>query len=492
MIYWYDSQREINCELGVQLTWEIADVSHPTFGQFLFDPAENAFNENSPGADRLILKLELARKPLGYNQLESDWKFIPLVKYQENKLIYRIKYPIYAELGETLARRTYEINGNFVVDEFRMETVEDAALKGIHQISNRNVITPNEEIYWTINGQGTNYKDKLEVGNYLLFGDSIRYNRLLRIEQIDDNYNMIVSDIHYDDYDDEVTGEQTLQQMWDYSNPFEISLRDESKLNYTIFEGLAYVKGWRYEKEFITKLRDNKARETKIVPETVSPNRHYFVLNYDEHGSFIPNQYINTEHFIDFERLEEVDLHCTENKEYYELDITDFGFNSWLPGYYTEDHLVEIDNAAFRCVETGTHKYEILKYTKNELTGIPKDTRVHTMKRTVGLTNYTAQYELDRIEKILETPYTIDAPSNYMPSISSTNKANTTFDVTKSIVEFSRTSGRYDLDFANNDFVVISNSTFSTFGQVANTLPLTATNIEIRTFPGLFEDDGDY
>jgi len=492
MIYWYDDQREINCELGVQLTWEIADISHPTFGQFLFDPAENAFNENSPGADRLILKLELARKPLGYNQLESDWKFIPLVKYQENKLIYRIKYPIYAELGETLARRTYEINGNFVVDEFRMETVEDAALKGIHQISNRNVITPNEEIYWTINGQGTNYKDKLEVGNYLLFGDSIRYNRLLRIEQIDDNYNMIVSDIHYDDYDDEVTGEQTLQQMWDYSNPFEISLRDESKLNYTIFEGLAYVKGWRYEKEFITKLRDNKARETKIVPETVSPNRHYFVLNYDEHGSFIPNQYINTEHFIDFERLEEVDLHCTENKEYYELDITDFGFNSWLPGYYTEDHLVEIDNAAFRCVETGTHKYEILKYTKNELTGIPKDTRVHTMKRTVGLTNYTAQYELDRIEKTLETPYTIDAPSNYMPSISSTNKANTTFDVTKSIVEFSRTSGRYDLDFANNDFVVISNSTFSTFGQVANTLPLTATNIEIRTFPGLFEDGGDY
>ena len=495
MIYWYDNRREINCELGVQLTWEIADISHPTFGQFLFDPAENAFNENSPGADRLILKLELARKPLGYNQLEGDWKFIPLVKYQENKLIYRIKYPIYAELGETLARRTYEINGNFVVDEFRMETVEDAFLKGIHKVTKRTVRTAGEEIHWTISGEGTDYEDKLEVGNYLLFGNSIRYNRLLRIEQISDNYNMIVSDIHYDQYDDEMIGQQTLEQMWANKSgtSFEISLRDESKLNYTIFGGLAYVKGWRYEKEFITKLRDNKARQTKIVPETVSPNRHYFVLNYDEHGPFIPNQYINTEHFIDFEKLEEVDLHCTENKEFYELDIKDFGFNNWLDTYYAEGHLVEIDNAAFRCIETGTHKYEILKYTKNELTGIPKDTRVHTMKRTT--TNSVIpglQYELDRIEKILETPYSIDAPSNYLPSVSSSNKANTTFDVTKSIVQFSRTSGRYDYDFANNDFVLISNSEIAVFGQVANTLPLNATNIEIRTFPGLLGDDEDY
>ncbi len=495
MIYWFDENREINCELGVELTWEIADISHPTFGQFLFDPAENAFNENSPGADRLILKLELTRKPLGYNQLENDWKFIPLVRYQENKLVYRIKYPIYAELGETLARRTHEINGDFVVDEFRMETVEDAYLKGIHQISNRQIITPDQEIEWTINGQGTNYKDILEVGNYLLFGNSIQYNRLLRIKQIDDNYNMIVSDIHYDEYDDEIKNVKTLQQLWDdAAGPFEISLRDESKLNYTIFEGLAYVKGWRYEKEFITKLRDNKARETNTVPETVSPNRHYFVLNYDEHDGFIPNQYVNSEHFIDFEKLEEVDLHCTENKEYFELDIKDFGFNSWLPIYYTEDHLLEVDNAAFRCIETSTNKYEILNYTKNELTGIPKDTKVHTMKRTVGRSNFTAQYELDRIEKFLETPYSIDAPSNYMPSISSVNDANTTFDLTKSIVEFSRKNhgGRYDLDFANNDFIVISNSTFSTFGQISNTLPLNAQTMEVRTFPGLLSNSEKY
>ena len=51
--------------------------------------------------------------------------------------------------------------------------------------------------------------------------------------------------------------------------------------------------------------RRNK-RKTKTVPETVSPNRHYFVMNYDEYGPFICNQYVNTERFLEFDKLEEV------------------------------------------------------------------------------------------------------------------------------------------------------------------------------------------
>lgn len=509
-IYWVDSTREMNCEVGIELIWEIADISHPQYGQWLFDPAENAFNENSPGADRLILKLGLTKKPLGYTQLENDWKFVPLLKYEENQPIYHVRYPIYNELGEQLADRIYDINGNFVVDEFSLTVTDDSLIKGEHKIILRKVENSDPfntdpiENHWKINGRGTSYKQDLEKGQYLIFGDSVHYNRLLKIVDIEDDYTMILSDIHYDAYEDTLQNRKTLDQLWfderdPETNTLEVKLRDERKFNYQIGAGKAYVKGWRYIKEFETKEKDNKARKTKIVPETVSPNRHYFVMNYDEYGPFICNQYVNTERFIEFSKLEQVDLHCTENKEYYELDFSDAPghWTAWTSANLVEDGLYSLNNAQFRCVESLNNLFEIIKYTKNESDGLPVSSRAYSVEKILPPTNATSTnvYELDRIEKVLETPYSIDAPSNYMAETVPLNEANTTFDVGNNIVEFNcfPSGGNfYDRNFANNDFILISNNEISIFGQVSNTVNPSQHLLEVRTFPGLLSSSEEY
>ena len=120
--------------------------------------------------------------------------------------------------------------------------------------------------------------------------------------------SMKVSDIHYDDFYG-LCQFISLQNLWDNkgTNTFiELELYDESKFNYKFDEGTAYVKGWRFEKEFVSKLSDFRAQKTKSMAKTVSPNSHYFHLDYDETDPFVPNNYVNTETFIDFDSLEQV------------------------------------------------------------------------------------------------------------------------------------------------------------------------------------------
>ena len=484
-VYWFDESLPVNVQIGVELVWRIIDHNEDTS---LRDPAENAFNENSPGADRLKLELQLSRRSLDFTENSSKWKFYTLLKFKNNQLIYRVKYPTYGELGVTLANRTYETNGSFVVDEFKLEVQPGLSILGAHRITTPpTVVKADEESTWIIEGTNTQYFS-LTVGNYLILGsDNESYHRLLRIDDIISDTSMKVSDIHYDDYDDQ--GQfVSLQSRWDNKGTdtfIELELYDESKFNYKFDNGIAYVKGWRFEKEFVSRLSDLRARKTQLMAKTVSPNSHYFHLDYNETDPFVPNNFVNTETFIDFDSLEQVDLHCTNNREFYRLTIVDYMFNSWAAQNPGEELL--IDDALFVCVNYDL--YELVSYTKNDSSGIPAPGHVYAMSRAGGS---SSSFDLQSIQKETESPYNTDNPSNYNTLSYANSQANTAFDSTNSLVEFTITPGGNYSGLSQNDYVTISDSSVTYTGQVTSVVTSTSNKIEVKTLYNLLTHDALY
>lgn len=79
----------------------------------LLDNAAGSPNQYAPGADRYKVSLEIACMNLG-STIDED-NFITLMVIENNVITYVNNKTQYAELMKTLARRTYDTNGNFIV-----------------------------------------------------------------------------------------------------------------------------------------------------------------------------------------------------------------------------------------------------------------------------------------------------------------------------------------------------------------------------------------
>lgn len=83
----------------------------------LLDPARGSYNFNAPGADRYQLDLDLSF-------FESDERddFVPLaIIDSDGNITYQSIYSDYSELEKTLARRTYDESGSYIVDPFELD-----------------------------------------------------------------------------------------------------------------------------------------------------------------------------------------------------------------------------------------------------------------------------------------------------------------------------------------------------------------------------------
>lgn len=78
----------------------------------LLDPAQGSYNYAAPGADRLKIELILTVLPL--NTVFGD-DYVELMRYDEGVLLEHSRYPKYNELEKSLARRTYDESGDYVV-----------------------------------------------------------------------------------------------------------------------------------------------------------------------------------------------------------------------------------------------------------------------------------------------------------------------------------------------------------------------------------------
>ena len=104
----------VYCRIGFDVVESVVKASSDTS---LLDPALGSSNYQAPGADRVKLDLVLAIRSL---ESTDDEKFIELVRIEESQITKENKYPIYSVLEDTLARRTYDESGNYVVKPFKI------------------------------------------------------------------------------------------------------------------------------------------------------------------------------------------------------------------------------------------------------------------------------------------------------------------------------------------------------------------------------------
>jgi hypothetical protein len=101
-----------NVKIGMEFDDEIITENSDSS---LLDPALEAFNFQAPGAARYKINLNLSTRSI---DTEDSEKFVELAKVENGILRRLTKFPVYAELEEVLARRTYDESGNYTVAPF--------------------------------------------------------------------------------------------------------------------------------------------------------------------------------------------------------------------------------------------------------------------------------------------------------------------------------------------------------------------------------------
>jgi hypothetical protein len=143
----------------------------------LLDNANGSFNQNAPGADRL--KLIPVLTVLDTNEADASTDFFTLVKYSNGNAINIRDVSQYNVIGEEMARRTYEMTGDFVIRGFDTKVVRRnnilaasvssglAYIKG-YRIENLSEVFLNiDDIDITSTDERTNQAVSFDYGAYL-------------------------------------------------------------------------------------------------------------------------------------------------------------------------------------------------------------------------------------------------------------------------------------------------------------------------------------
>ena len=89
----------------------------------LLDPADGSPNYQAPGADRYVISLILETRPL---QLGDDQGFIELMRIENGQIKKQVDNTVYATIDDYFAKRTYDTNGDYVVNDFGLTPSSNA------------------------------------------------------------------------------------------------------------------------------------------------------------------------------------------------------------------------------------------------------------------------------------------------------------------------------------------------------------------------------
>lgn len=98
----------------------------------LKDPANGSYNFNAPGADRFKIDLLISQRSLTGTEETvvtdpfSRVNFIEFLRVFEGNVVKKEKYADLGALEDTLARRTYDESGNYVVDPFELSVIPNS------------------------------------------------------------------------------------------------------------------------------------------------------------------------------------------------------------------------------------------------------------------------------------------------------------------------------------------------------------------------------
>lgn len=107
-----------NAKIGLSVTEQIITSDNdPT----LFDNSRGFSNYAAPGADRLKITVRLASLDLDDDQTDN---FVELTRVEEGNIVFLNRNPDYNELGNELARRTYDESGDYYITPFTLSIEE--------------------------------------------------------------------------------------------------------------------------------------------------------------------------------------------------------------------------------------------------------------------------------------------------------------------------------------------------------------------------------
>lgn len=101
-----------SCSVLLQIKEEFVTFEDDTS---LLDPAQGSYNFAAPGADRLKLSLALTSLPLE-TAITND--YVEIMRYSNGILLEHARTPKYNELEKSLARRTYDESGDYIVSGY--------------------------------------------------------------------------------------------------------------------------------------------------------------------------------------------------------------------------------------------------------------------------------------------------------------------------------------------------------------------------------------
>lgn len=107
------------CKVGLEFDDNIITEDSDTT---LLDPAQESSNYQAPGAARYQMNLTLSTRPLTSS---DDSKFIELARIENGSIKKLVRFPVYSEIEEVLARRTYDESGNYTVKPFIINFDDD-------------------------------------------------------------------------------------------------------------------------------------------------------------------------------------------------------------------------------------------------------------------------------------------------------------------------------------------------------------------------------
>lgn len=100
--------------VGLEITETIFDYANDNS---LLDPAVGASNYQAPGADRYVISLQISSRPLFFG---DDSLFIELVRIEEGSVYRMVDGSVYATIDDYFAKRDYETNGDYIIQDFKL------------------------------------------------------------------------------------------------------------------------------------------------------------------------------------------------------------------------------------------------------------------------------------------------------------------------------------------------------------------------------------
>ena len=110
-----------NALIGFEVTEDIVDYTQDTS---LLDPAQSSSNFQAPGGDRYKISLNLSTRVLDTTDLTQ---FIELATMKNGVPQKVVQTPIYAAIGDELARRTFDESGDYVIKNFDISLTDSEA-----------------------------------------------------------------------------------------------------------------------------------------------------------------------------------------------------------------------------------------------------------------------------------------------------------------------------------------------------------------------------